>query len=285
MLNISALTQPFSSLAYFALLARDDEHFPLLECAACVAQDEYEDLDVQEVLDLVDALIARLKRTLPADAPSLNRVVRLNQFFYADLGFSGNVNDYYAADNSYLNIVLHTRRGIPITVGMIWLELARSLNIKAAGVNFPGHFLINIDLPQGQIMMDPLNGDSLSPEELLHRLSFYKDIDTQVTPDMLLGLYLQPARPRDMVIRLLHNLKQIHRNTSDWERLVKVQNRLIILRPQAWDEYRDRGLALAKLQRKTDAIRDLDCYLANTPHSSDREMVLLTRAQLLSPDR
>src|SRR3954469_3903147 len=114
-----------SSLDYFRSLVQDDDHFPLLEAAASVAQDEYPDLDVQQVLGDVDQLLARLKRRLPPDAAPLQRLRGLNQFYYRDLGFGGNANDYYDPDNSYLNAVLRTRRGIPISLAVVWLELAQ----------------------------------------------------------------------------------------------------------------------------------------------------------------
>ena len=90
----------------------------------CLAQDEYPDLDVQQVLGDVDQLQARLKRRLPADASALQKLRLLNQFFFRDLGFGGNINDFYDPDNSHLNVVLKTRRGIPISLAVLWLELA-----------------------------------------------------------------------------------------------------------------------------------------------------------------
>src|SRR3954465_6948081 len=109
-LNFSAPTP----LEYFEALVQSDEQFPLLEAAACIAQDEYPDLDVQQVLGDVDQLLARLKRRLPADAPPLQRRRALNQYFFRGLSFGGNVNDYCDPVNSYLNVVLRTRRGIQI---------------------------------------------------------------------------------------------------------------------------------------------------------------------------
>lgn len=126
-----------SPLQYFASLVQSDVHFPLLEAAACVAQDEYPDLDVQQVLGDMDQLLARLKRRLPGDASALQKLRALNQFFFHDLNFGGNINDYYDPDNSYLNAVLRTRRGIPITLAVLWLELAGGLGLNARGVAFP----------------------------------------------------------------------------------------------------------------------------------------------------
>lgn len=283
MLNLSQLTAPSTPLDYFALLVQSDENFPLLEAAIAVAQDEYEDLDVQQVLDSVDQMAAKLKRKLPVDAPPLQRLHILNRFFFMEMGFAGNVNDYYAPDNSYLNAVLKTRRGLPITLAIVWLELAASIGVKASGINFPGHFLIKIALPQGQVIMDPLDARSLSGSELASRLEpFHKNLGLEGDFEVPFGLYLQDASHRDIVIRLLRNLKEIYRGDTDWDRMVCVQNRLITLLPQGWNEYRDRGLALAKLRRRDEAVIDLDVYLHNSVDLGDREMVLLTRAQMLA---
>ena len=127
LLNLTAPTP----LDYFSALVQSDDHFPLLETAASLAQDEYCDLDVQQVLGDVDQLLARLKRRLPADAAPLHRLRSLNQFFFRDLSFGGNVNDYCDPDNSYLNVVLRTRRGIQISLAVLWIELAQGLGLHA----------------------------------------------------------------------------------------------------------------------------------------------------------
>ncbi len=97
----------------------------------------------------VDQLLARLKRRLPADAAPLQRLRALNQFFFHDLSFGGNVNDYYDPDNSYLNAVLRTRRGIPISLAVLWMELAQGLGLHARGVGFPGHFMLKVNAAEG----------------------------------------------------------------------------------------------------------------------------------------
>eukprot|EP01034_Spumella_vulgaris_P009910 gene9910-12577_t len=151
-----------TSLEYFASLVQSDDHFPLLEAAASLAQDEYPELDMQQLLGDMDQLLARIKRRLPADAPALQRLRTLNQFFFRDLSFGGNVNDYYDPDNSYLNAVLRTRRGIPISLAVLWIELAQGLGLHARGVGFPGHFMVKVNLPKGQVVIDPFTGQSLS---------------------------------------------------------------------------------------------------------------------------
>ena len=104
-----------SPLGYFAALVADDEGLPLLEAATAIAQDEYPEMDVQEVLGDVDQLLARVRRRCDDATDPLQRLRALNQFFFRDMGFGGNVNNYYDPDNSYLNAVLRTRRGIPIS--------------------------------------------------------------------------------------------------------------------------------------------------------------------------
>ena len=274
-----------SPLDYFASLVRSDANFLLLEAALCMAQDEYPDLDVQQVLSDVDQLQARLKRRLPADASALQKLRLLNQFFFRDLGFGGNLNNYYDPDNSYLNIVLKTRRGIPISLGVLWLELATGLGLNARGVAFPGHFMVKVNLPKGQVVIDPFTGQSLSREELSERLAPYRqrrlaDIDGDSDDDTPIGLYLHSAPPRDIISRMLHNLKEIHRTQEDWPRLIAVVDRLIVLHPDAWVEYRDRGLAWAVQGEPSRAVPDLEQYLANADAAADVDNVARRLAEL-----
>ena len=263
-----------SPLQYFSSLVESDAHFPLLEAAVSLAQDEYPDMDVEQVLGDVDQLLARLKRRMPGDAGELQRLRGLNQFFFRDLGFGGNINDYYDADNSYLNTVLRTRRGIPITLAVLWLELATGLGLNARGVAFPGHFMVKVNLPKGQVVIDPFSGQSLSREELAERLEPYRQ---RAAPsddfEVPMGLYLQSAPPRDIITRMLRNLQEIHKTQEDWQRLIAVQNRLIVLQPDAWSEYRDRGLAWAAQGDVANALLDLEMYLAHAEDALDIDAI------------
>lgn len=250
-------------LEYFAALVQSDDGFPLLEAAASIAQDEYPGLDVQQLLGEMDHLLARIKRRLGPDTPALERLRVLNQFFFVDLGFGGNVNNYYDPENSYLHAVLRTRRGIPISLGVLWLELAQGMGLQVRGVAFPGHFMVKALLPGGQVLMDPFTGQSLSREELAERLlPFQHGAESLGLDDVPLGLYLQAAQPREIIARMLRNLKEVHHANQDWLRLIAVQDRLIVLLPGAWDEWRDRGLAHAECGHTTQAVEDLETYLA-----------------------
>ena len=270
-----------SPLQYFSSLVESDAHFPLLEAAVSLAQDEYPDLDVEQVLGDVDQLLARIKRRLPGDAPELQRLRALNQFFFRDLGFGGNINDYYDPDNSYLNTVLRTRRGIPITLAVLWLELAVGLSLNARGVAFPGHFMVKVNLPKGQVVIDPFNGQSLSREELAGRLEPFRQRSAVSDEfEVPMGLYLQSATPRDIIARMLRNLQDIHKTQEDWPRLIAVQDRLIVLQPDAWSEYRDRGLAWAAQGDVTYAVADLEIYLAHADDALDIDAIAERVVQL-----
>jgi regulator of sirC expression with transglutaminase-like and TPR domain len=261
-------------LGYFGVLVSDDDHLPLFEAAAAIAQDEYPELDLQRVLGDVDQLLARVKRRCLHTADPLQRLRLLNHFFFRDMGFGGNVNNYYDSDNSYLHVLLRTRRAIPITLAVLWLELAQGVGLKASGVNFPGHFMLKVSLPNGQVVIDPFTGQSLGREELSERLEPYKRRNGLVDDfDAPVGLYLQAAQPREILTRMLRNLKELHRTQEDWLRLIAVQDRLIVLLPDAWVEHRDRGLAWAELGDNRLAVSDLDLYVEHTDDPLDRDAI------------
>ncbi len=231
-----------TALEYFASLVQSDEQFPLLEAAASLAQDEYPELDIQEVLDQVDQLGSRLKQRLPADAGALQKLRLLNKFFFDEQGFSGNLNNYYDPDNSYLSVVLRTRRGIPISLAVLWLEIAQSIGLRAQGVGFPGHFLVKVRLPyphEGQVVIDPFTGESLGKEDLSERLvPLHAEsglLSSGQVSDELLKHYLRAATPREIVARMLRNLEEVYTSHQDSERLAMVRQRLAVLLPQVGD--------------------------------------------------
>ncbi|MDE2093328.1 MAG: transglutaminase family protein, partial [Burkholderiales bacterium] len=159
-----------TALDYFASLVADDASLSLVEAAAAIAQDDFPMLDTQAVLAEIDAMAAKLKRRFPADAVPVQRLRWLNRYFFQELGFAGNVNNYYDPHNSYLHRVLSTRRGIPITLAVLYIELATQIGLTARGVSFPGHFLVKLRMrsgrQQGEVVIDPFTGQSLSRDEI-----------------------------------------------------------------------------------------------------------------------
>ncbi len=265
-LNLSAPTP----LDYFAVLVQSDSALPLLEAAISLGQDEDPALDVQQVLADVDQLMARLRQRLPADAPAMHKLRMVNHYFFNDLHFGGNLNHYYDPHNSFLHRVLQRRRGIPVSLAVLWLELAQGLGLPAHGVGFPGHFMVKVNLPHGQVVIDPFSGQSLGWDELQQRLDAWRGSHGLSGADELpLAHYLQAMPARDILARMLRNLKEIYRTQMDWPRLVAVENRLLVLLPQAWEEYRDRGLAQAELGQLGPALRDLELYLGKSGGRDD----------------
>ena len=121
------------------------------------------------------------------------------------------------------------------------------------------------------MVIDPFSGQSLSREELDELLAPYrKRQGLEGDFDVPLGLFLQAAPAREIVARMLRNLKEIHRGASDWSRLLKVLDRLVVLMPQDWSERRDRGLAHAELGATVAAVSDLSTYLECVPQAEDR---------------
>ncbi len=263
-----------SLLDYFATLVADDALVSPLEAAVAIAQDAELGLDVQGTLAQIDALAVRLKQRIPTDSAALSRLRYLNRFFFQELGFAGNINDYYAADNSYLHRVLATRRGIPISLALIYIEIAQQIGLDARGASFPGHFLIKVRMPQGEVIIDPFNGASLSREDLEERLEPYRARHALADEiDLPLGLFLQTATPRAVLARMLRNLKEVHRSGGDWARALAITERLVVLLPDDWDERRDRGLVLAELGDGQAAAADLATYLDHCPHADDARAI------------
>ena len=269
-------------LDYFATLVAEDAGLNLLEAAISLAQDEHPQLDVQAVLAAVDGLARRLREHIAPDAAPAHRLRLLTRFFHGELGFAGNLNNYYAVDNSFIHRVLETRRGLPIALAVLLLELGEQIGLRVAGVAFPGHFLVKCKIGLGEAVIDPFTGESLSPARLDERLALYRQ-GTGLPDDIELPLefFLRAATPRQILARMLRNLKEVHRAAADWPRLLAVQQRLVVLLPGDLAERRDRGLVLQALGAPAAAAEDLAAYLAGRGDAPDAAELRARLAELL----
>jgi regulator of sirC expression with transglutaminase-like and TPR domain len=256
------------SLEYFSMLVQQDDSIPLFEAALAIGQHTEPDLDLETVQEEVDTLAAKLLQRLPDDASHVQKLRMLNHYFYNELGFSGNINDYYLPDNSYLHRVLEMRRGIPISLAVLYMELAQQIGLNVKGISFPGHFLMKLSVQSGEIVLDPFNGTSLSREELEERIEPYI-LQQEFPDDFQLSAYLQTASPRDILVRMLRNLKGLFMQQERWQHLLEVQERLLILLPKDIAERRDRGLAYANLECPQAALQDLEAYIEQRPYAMD----------------
>jgi regulator of sirC expression with transglutaminase-like and TPR domain len=259
-------------LDYFSSLMADDESLPLTEAALSLAQDAYPDLDMQATLAEIDELVVRARRRMPGDASVEHKVDALNRYFFRELGFSSNLNDYYDPDNSHLNVVLRRRRGIPISLAVIYLEMAEQLGLPVRGVSFPGHFLLRVATPGQDLMLDPTTGQTLSEAQMVEMLEPYEQRVGESIGSALRVL-LQPATRREIVARMLRNLKGTYLQTERWQRLLAVQQRLVIALPNSIEEVRDRGFAYARLDYLRPALEDLQRYIEIRPDAEDATVV------------
>lgn len=273
-------------LDHFATLVAEDASLNLLEAAISLAQDEHPRLDVQAVLAEVDGLAWRLRERIATDAAPAHRLRLLTRFFHGELGFAGNLNNYYAVDNSYIHRVLETRRGLPIALAVLLLELGEQIGLRVAGVAFPGHFLVKCKIGLGEAVIDPFTGESLSPQRLDERLALYRQ-GSGLPDDLELPLefFLRAASKRQILARMLRNLKEVHRAAEDWPRLLAVQQRLVVLLPDDPAERRDRGLVLDILGAPEAAAQDLAAYLAARGEAPDAAGLRERLAALLDARR
>ncbi len=252
----------------FATLVQrsDDARLPLLETAALVPQYADPDFEPQAVVEQVCSWGKRLSQRVAADASELTRLRMLNHFFFGELGFHGARDDYQAASNSYLHRVIERRRGIPITLSLLYLELGERIGLGLQGVSFPGHFLVKLPQQEGALILDVFGGGTiLSAGDLRARLQA-----ALPHPDeQALAPYLRAATRRDILARLLRNLKAIHWQAQDWPAALEVMNRLIAVVPKVAQERRDRSRVFELLQCPRAAADDLAAYLCLHPAPAD----------------
>jgi len=255
---------------FSALLCR--ENFNLAEACLLIAQDAYPDLDVAHYLAHIDALAATVKSRLSSDAFAEQKVMVLNRYLFNELGFCGNAGDYFDPRNSYLNQVLERRAGIPITLSILYMEVGRRLGLRLEGVSFPGHFLVKLRVTGGHLVLDPfLGGEAQSEADLRARLARVlpqRDADTLPLPQ-----FLEAASPRQILARVLRNLKGIYLQSDEAQNTLKVMQRMVMVAPHAAEEVRDRGLAYYKLDCFRAALADLQDYLDRRPEAPDAKEI------------
>ncbi|MFL6574118.1 MAG: SirB1 family protein, partial [Burkholderiales bacterium] len=252
--------EPFASE-----VRREDRDVDLALCCLLIAQDRYPALDVARYLDEIERMALRLRADIPEALDPEERIVALNEFLFGELGYRGNTRDYYDPRNSYLNEVLDRRTGIPITLSVLYMELGRRVGLAVEGVSFPGHFLVRVQLRGGVIVLDPFaRGAPQSEAELRTRLK--RVIPEGVADDvpvaeLPLDQFLEPAGKRQILMRLLRNLKAIYRETDKPEQELEVLNRMLVVTPEAAAELRDRGQVYQRLECWQPALKDFTDYL------------------------
>jgi len=263
------------------LMARQDEQIELARACLQVAEDAYPGLDVEGYMGEIERFARRLRTRFAHEAAAEDRIIALNEFLFDDLGFGGNTDDYYDPRNSYLNEVIDRRTGIPITLAVLYMEIGRRIGLPFEGVSFPGHFLVRLPLRGGTLVLDPFSGGVPQSETEL-RVLLKRVIPRGIgveepggvpVADLPLDQFLEPASNRQILARLLRNLKGIYREKDQPERLLEVLNRMIVVAPEAAAELRDRGLVYVRLECWRPALKDLADYLEREPEAPDQDEV------------
>jgi regulator of sirC expression with transglutaminase-like and TPR domain len=256
-----------------------DERINLAEAALTFASAEYPGLDIARYLGLVNEMGARLRARLREDMAPAERILALNRYLFGELGFAGNAAEYYDPRNSYLNEVLDRRLGIPITLSVVYLEVGRRIGLPLHGVAFPGHFLVKCAVRDGAIVLDPYaKGASLGVDDLRARLRVLRN---GIEPDAdQIRMMLTVASNKEILARMLRNLKAIYLQQKELEKAVTITGRIIALAPQAPEEYRDRGRIYLELECFRAALADFQSYLLLKPDADDAIVVRQKAAEL-----
>jgi regulator of sirC expression with transglutaminase-like and TPR domain len=269
---MGAALQPFAEL-----ISREDARIDLARACLLIAQDAYPALEVERYMGEIERMATRLRARLGQTAAGEDRIVALNQFLYEELGYWGNTEDYYDPRNSYLNEVIDRRTGIPITMSILYMEIGRRIGLPVEGVSFPGHFLVRVRLRGGMLVLDPFSGGApQSEDELRNRVK--RVIPDGVADDLPaselpLDQFLEPATNRQILSRVLRNLKGIYRKDNRPERMLDVLNRMLLVTPDASAELRDRGFVYQRLECYRAAFKDLTDYAEREPDAPDLDEV------------
>jgi regulator of sirC expression with transglutaminase-like and TPR domain len=228
----------------------------------------YPDLDVASYIARLDDIAATIRKRIASDAFAEQKVLALNYHLFNELHFVGNAADYYDPRNSYLNEVLERRTGIPLTLSIVYLEVGRRLGLNLKGVSFPGHFLVKLLVKRGQLVLDPfIGGEAQSETDLRQRLAQVMPAGEAATAP--LDRYLEPASSRQVIARLLRNLKTIYMQAQQLEQALAVMHRMVLVVPESAEELRDRGLLHQRLECFRPALSDLQNYLRRRPQAPD----------------
>ena len=264
--------------AFVLEVNQPDEQISLAKAALFFAQTQYPDLNSDDYLTKLDAIASVLQEKLPDNSYPLKIIQTINQYLFEELRFTGNTRDYYDPRNSYLHEVLDRKLGIPISLSILYLEIAQRLNFPMVGIGMPGHFLIRPNFEDAGIFVDAFNqGEILFPEDCESRLQ-----QVYQQPVKLESAFLEAISNRQILVRMLTNLKIIYINNHLYENALQVINSLLILMPDSEMELRDRGLLYYQMGDGEHAIVDLETYLKLSPNAQDAPAISQLLEQIRS---
>ena len=254
---------------FYREINQPDEQINLARASLYYAQTEYPDLEPDEYINALDTMAQELEERIEEKRYPLKVISLINQYLYKDLGFSGNTIDYYDPRNSYLNEVLERRLGIPITLAVVYLEIAWRIDFPMVGIGMPGHFLIRPEFKDVGIFVDPFNRGEILFEQDCQRLlnRVYQE------PIRFEPYFLAPVGNREILARILTNVKYIHISRQDLTKALSAVQSILLLFPDNPREIRDRGLLYYQLEEWQKAFEDLTDYLSMSPDADDAQII------------
>lgn len=248
---------------------RPEDELNLARAALLIAKEEYPQLPVDRYLGRLDQLAEEVKDRLDEETAPLVVLQELAHTLFERHGLRGNQEAYYDPRNSFLNDVLDRRLGIPLSLGIVLLEVGWRLDLPLEGVNFPHHFLVRFRGDTVRLLVDPFDGGRIrfedQAQELLDRV--YGGM-VRVRDD-----FLSAATRRTMLVRMLRNLKGLYMNVRDDRRALGAVERILLLRPDLPGERRAGGMLLARLGRREEAVDELRSYLDAVPQATDADRI------------
>lgn len=253
-----------------------DNEIDLGKAALYIAQEEYDNFDSTDYIKILDDMAAKVQKRLPSERYPLRVIQTINQYLYDELGYKGNTDDYYDPRNSFLNDVINRRTGIPITLSVIYLEIARRLNFPMVGINMPGHFLIRPEFQDTGIFVDAFNhGEILFEQDCEERLQQMYGHPVTMQPS-----FIEAVGNKQILARILTNLKFIYLNNKNWDKALAAVERIMLLFPESLLEIRDRGLLYYHLGDWYLAYQDLTVYAEIRPDGEDADLIHRVLEQL-----
>jgi regulator of sirC expression with transglutaminase-like and TPR domain len=229
-----------------------------------VALLEYPELDIGTCESALDALALRVRALKPSPEDTTSQLTALRKVLAEDEGFGGDEQNYSDPKNSFLNVVLERRRGLPISLSVLYLEVARRSGIPLFGVAFPGHFVVAADYGAGKLVMDPFHGGAILDE------AGCTDLLSRVAPQVKFSdRLLVPTAVRSVIARMLNNLKRSYLSRQDGERALRAFDLLLLLNPDHPGELRQRAHVLSGLGAFRAALADVERCLELSPHAPD----------------
>lgn len=263
------MAAPFAHSPEFERLLQHDPDADLVRIGLEIARDAYPGLDPDPYLARLEGLVTRARERLAAIDKPRHVLGQVNWVLFVEEGYEGNVQDYYDPRNSYLNEVMDRKRGIPISLSVLYLWLASRLGLQISGVNLPAHFMLRVGKGAEAVFVDPFHSGAILDRDGCRKL-VARLLGKEVP---ISDAQLAPCRPSQIVSRMLRNLKSVYLHNQDYLAAIPVQRRLAALLDDDPDEQRDLGMLFLRADRPGEAVAPLQAYLEATPSRPDSEHV------------